>query len=114
MGKGSNLRRRRQGLRSGAPDVRLLNEGLLLHPGMSVFILVHSVTSLTPSKYECLVDRNAENNEPEDLIQQTFFGELQRVVQLNLPQSLEIHQPQDETVLLAHIKTCDVEQADLF
>ena len=58
-------------------------------------------------KYECLVDRNANNNRPEDLVQQTFFGELQRVVQLNLPKSSKIHQPQDETVLLAHIQTCD-------
>ena len=63
--------------------------------------------SPTSLKYECLVDRNAANKEPEDLIPQTFFGELQRVVQLNLPQSLEIHQPRDETVLLAHVRTCD-------
>lgn len=64
--------------------------------------------SQTPPKYECLVDRNANNNEPEELVCETFFGELQRVVQLDLPKSLEIHQPQDETILLAHIKTCDV------
>lgn len=62
---------------------------------------------LTPPKYECFVDQNTNNNEPEDLVQQTFFGELQRVVQLDLPKSFEIHQPQDEIVLLAHIKTCD-------
>ncbi|KAF9645546.1 hypothetical protein BDM02DRAFT_3203518 [Thelephora ganbajun] len=61
-------------------------------------------------RYECLVDRNADNDGPEDLVQQTFFGELQCVVQLNLPKSLEIHQPQDETVLLAHIRTCDATQ----
>jgi hypothetical protein len=67
-----------------------------------------SLSSPTSSKYECLVDRNADNNGPEDLIQQTFFGELQRVVQLNLPKSFEIYHPQDETILLAHIKTCDV------
>lgn len=41
--------------------------------------------SLTPLKYECLVDRNADNNEPEDPVHQTFFSELQRVVQLDLP-----------------------------
>ena len=28
------------------------------------------------SKYECLIDRNTDNNRPEDFIQQTFFGEL--------------------------------------
>jgi len=66
-------------------------------------------------KYKCLIDRNADNNEPEDLVQQTSFGELQRVVQLNLPRSPELHQPQDETVLLAHIKTCDaIENEDGF
>jgi len=72
--------------------------------------MFHSLTSLVspiPPKYECLVDRNADNNQPEDLTQQTFFGELQRVVQLDLPKSFEIHQPQDETILLAHVQTCD-------
>jgi hypothetical protein len=32
------------------------------------------------------------------------------VVQLDLPKSPEIHQPQDETILLAHIKTCDAKE----
>jgi len=84
----------------------------------SGYVGVHShsfLTLLTSLKYECLVDRNADNDEPEDLIQQTFFGELQRVVQLDLPRSLEIHQPQHETILLAHIKTCDaIENEDGF
>ena len=30
------------------------------------------------------------------------------MVQLNLPRSHEIHQPQDKTVLLVHVKTCKV------
>lgn len=72
--------------------------------GVRSLSLLSSPVSL---KYECLVDRNTSNNRPEDLIQQTFFGELQRVVQLDLPKSSEIHQPQDETVLLTHIQTCD-------
>jgi len=46
---------------------------------------------IDPPKYECLVDRNADNDGPEDLVLQTFFGELQRAVQLDLPQSFEIH-----------------------
>lgn len=29
------------------------------------------------------------------------------MVRLDLPKSLEIHHPQDETILLAHIRTCD-------
>ena len=64
------------------------------------------------SKYECLVDCNADNDGPEDFVQQTFFGELQRVVRLDLPKSLHIHQPQDETLLLAHIKTCNATEND--
>ena len=64
------------------------------------------------SKYECLVDRNTDNDEPEDFTQQTFFGELQRVVRLDLQKSPEIHQPQDETLLLAHIKTCNATEND--
>jgi len=87
-------------------EVGFLNEGLLLHPGMwhSAVPLIISLTSL---KYECLIDRNADNNGPDDLIQQTFFGELQRVVQLDLPKSSKIHHPQAETILLTHIKTCE-------
>ena len=65
------------------------------------------LTLLTSLKYQCLIDRNTDNDEPEDLVRQTFFGELQRIVRLNLPKSFEIHQPQDETVLLAHIRTCN-------
>ena len=73
---------------------------------LSLLLLVSS----PPSKYECLVDRNADNDGPEDLVWQTFFGELQRVVQLDLPKSLELHRLQDETILLAHIKTCEATQ----
>ena len=66
-------------------------------------------------KYMCLIDCNAENDGPEDLVQQTFFGELQRIVQLDLPRSFEIHLPKGETILLAHIKTCDAtENEDSF
>ena len=71
----------------------------------------HSAVPLLVSpnslKYECLIDQNADNDGPEDLIQQTFFGELQRVVQLDLPKSSEIHHPQAKTILLTHIKTCE-------
>ncbi|KAF9782695.1 hypothetical protein BJ322DRAFT_1110578 [Thelephora terrestris] len=112
-------------------------------------------------RYECLVDRNADNEGPEDLIQETFFGELQRVVhisnmefylfqtffrlfrlflpfpalpfipqnlsdlaggknklislllmQLDLPKSSELHHYQDETILLAHIRTCNAIEND--
>ena len=34
------------------------------------------------------------------------------MVQLDLPKSPEIHQPQDETLLLAHIKTCNATEND--
>ena len=37
------------------------------------------------------------------------------MVKLDLPRSCEIHQPQEETVLLAHLKTCEaVENEDGF
>ncbi|KAF9784483.1 hypothetical protein BJ322DRAFT_849234 [Thelephora terrestris] len=63
-------------------------------------------------RYECLIDRNADNKGPEDLIQETFFGELQRVVQLDLPKSSELHLYQDETIVLAHIRTCNAIKND--
>jgi hypothetical protein len=68
--------------------------------------------SRTSLKYECLVDCNADNEGPEDLIRETFFGELQRVVQLDLPKSSELHHYQDETILLAHVRTCNAIEND--
>jgi hypothetical protein len=77
--------------------------------------IISSAVPPTSLKYECLVDRNADNDEPEDPVQQTFFGELQRIVRLDLPKSATIHQPQDETVLLTHVRTCDaIENEDGF
>ena len=111
MGKGPTLRHWRQGPRPSSLHTRVFVEGLLLcsctlHSLCLIFI------SLTLPKYECLVDRNADNNEPEDLIQKTFFGELQRVIQFDLPQSVDIHHPQNETILLAHIKTCNATERE--
>jgi hypothetical protein len=88
---------------AGRTVSRSPRRGTAASSGCVPFRYLSSAVSLTSLEYECLVDRNANNDEPEDPVQQTFFGELQRVVQLNLPKSLEIHQPQDETVLLAHI-----------
>lgn len=67
--------------------------------------LIPCLTNLI--KYESLVDRNADNEGPEDLTQETFFGELQRVVQLDLPNSAKIYHYHDEKLLLTHIRTCD-------
>ena len=78
-------------------------------PALSGYVtfLLYSSALLIQPKYECVVDRNADNDGPEDFVLQTFFGELQRVVQLNLPRSSQIYLSQDETILLAHLQTCD-------
>ena len=45
--------------------------------------LLHLVSP--PSKYECLLGRNVDNDGPEGPVQRTFFfGELQRVVRLDV------------------------------
>lgn len=61
-------------------------------------------------KYESLVDRNASNNLPEDLVMKTFFAQLLRIVRLDLPPSPELYHLKAETVLLAHVVTCDATQ----
>ena len=61
-------------------------------------------------KYESLVDKNASNNLPEDLIMETFFAQLLRIVRLDLPPSPELYRLKSETVLLAHIVTCNATQ----
>jgi len=58
-------------------------------------------------KYESLVDTNASNNLPEDLVIETFFAQLLRIIQLDLPPSADLYHPRAETVLLAHVKTCN-------
>lgn len=80
--------------------------------GYATFHYLPFTVLLTSFQYKCLIDCNADNNEPEDLIQQTFFGELQCVVQFNLPKSFKIHQLQDETVLLVHIRTYDAMESE--
>ena len=106
MGKGADLRHRRQSIWSNVSQTGLLDEGLLLCPStLHLFSLTFHL--LIRPKYKCLVDQNADHDGPENLILQSFFGELQRVVQLNLPRSSELHLSQDETILLAHVQTCD-------
>jgi hypothetical protein len=61
-------------------------------------------------KYESLVDENALNDLPEDLVMQTFFAQLLRIVRLDLPSTSELHHSKAETVLLAHVKTCNATQ----
>jgi hypothetical protein len=54
------------------------------------------------------VDRNASsNNLPEDLVIETSFAQLLRIVRLDLPPSSELYHPEAETVLLAHIRSCN-------
>ena len=41
-----------------------------------------------------------------------FFGELQRVVALNVPRSSDLHLSESETIVLALVKTCDAEKGE--
>ena len=42
----------------------------------------------------------------------TFFGELQRVVALDVPRSKELHLSDLETIVLALVRTCDAEKGE--
>jgi hypothetical protein len=61
-------------------------------------------------KYESLVDKNASNNLPEDFVVETSFAQLLRIVRLDLPPSPELYHLKPETVLLAHVMTCNATQ----
>ena len=77
------------------------------------FIRVSDLTSPSQlitygvSQYESLVDKNASNNLPEDLVLKTSFAQLLRVVQLDLPPSRELYHSNPEILLLAHVTTCN-------
>ena len=71
------------------------------------FLCAGTIDLLIRLKYESLVDRNASNNLPEDLVMETSFAQLLRIVQLDLPPSPELYHPKAETVLLAHVSTCN-------
>ncbi|KAF9649280.1 hypothetical protein BDM02DRAFT_3233041 [Thelephora ganbajun] len=53
------------------------------------------------------MDNNASNDLPEDLVVETSFTQLLCIVQLDLPPSPELYHPKVETVLLAHVVTCN-------
>lgn len=61
-------------------------------------------------KYESLVDRNTSNNLPEDLVMETFFVQLLRIIRLDLPPSSELYCSKPKTLLLAHVVTCNATQ----
>jgi len=56
------------------------------------------------------VDTNASSDLPEDLVMKTFFAQLLRIVRLDLPSSPELYHLKAETVLLAHVVTCNATQ----
>ncbi|KAF9645326.1 hypothetical protein BDM02DRAFT_3074460, partial [Thelephora ganbajun] len=58
-------------------------------------------------KYELLMDNNASNNLPEDLVVETSFTQLLCIIQLDLPPSPGLYHPKAETVPLAHVVTCN-------
>ena len=58
------------------------------------------------------MDRNASNNLPEDLVIETSFAQLLRVVRIDLPPSPELYHMKAETVLLAHVITCNATRID--
>ena len=56
------------------------------------------------------MDKNTSNNLPENLVMETFFAQLLRIVRLDLPSSPELYHLKPETILLAHVITCNATQ----
>lgn len=59
-------------------------------------------------QYELLVDSLAHNRSVAPVLDgKTFFGELERVFLLYLPQNRKINQPEDEVIVLLDIHSCN-------
>ena len=70
------------------------------------------VTPLKPlSQYRLQVDEKAQQNHQSPSFKwKTFFGELQCVVALNVPWTLDLDLSDSETIILALVKTCNMKK----
>ena len=60
------------------------------------------------NKYEATSDVMAElENAPAEMEVQTYFGELQQIFSIKVPQSSQLHLNEPQTLFLASIKECD-------
>ena len=64
------------------------------------------------SKYEATVDRNArfKNKQPEMALE-TFFGELQRIVKINVPASPSLRLDVPQTLFYAIVRQCNARKS---
>ena len=65
------------------------------------------------SQYRLQVDeKSSQRHQPPSFKWKTFFGELERVVALDVPRSMDLHLSNSETVILALVKTCNAEKGE--
>lgn len=63
-------------------------------------------------QYEATVDWNANSrNKQPDMMLQTFFGELQRVVKINLPATPQLKLREQQTLFYVIVKQCNAVQS---
>jgi hypothetical protein len=63
-------------------------------------------------QYEATVDRNAKaKNKPVEMVPGTFFGELQRIVKIDVPATPQLNLKEPQTLFYAIVKQCNATQS---
>ena len=66
-------------------------------------------------QYEATVDRNANaRNKTPDMVLKTYFGELQRIVKIDVPATPQLNLKGPQTLFFAIIKQCKAIQKEGF
>ena len=76
-----------------------------------VYIFHLPTFNLLYSKYQLLVDKNAQLANTEPLfIPETFYGQLQHIFIINMPAAQQLGIPKPEILILGTILTCNIEE----
>jgi len=63
-------------------------------------------------QYKATVDRNAKaKNKPPDMVLQTYFGELQRIVKIDVPATPQLGLGQPQMLFFTIVKQCKAMQS---
>ena len=79
-----------------------------------IIITFHLPPDMTISsyQYEATVDRNAKaKNRRPDMVLQTFFGELQRIVKIDVPATPRLNLKEPQRLFFAIVKQCNAVQS---
>ena len=66
-------------------------------------------------QYEATVDRNANaKNKTPDMVLKTYFGELQRIIKINVPATSELNIKEPQALFFAIVKQCKATRREGF